>query len=408
MLNRPEACRGCPADTTSRGFVPPSGPRDVLLAIVGQGPGRDEAAFGEPFIGESGRRLNNWFAAAGIPREKVAIGNVVWCHLPGDRKPHKAEAKWCWQAHVRPWLESLGASLRVVVPVGVPAMEVLISPDVGASVAGTIHPIVMPWKEDPFATELSPDQPDLPGLQAAASSTPDLPDVHSEARGAPSVAVSVPDGSDDRNAPRDRPNDVVVVAVPVLHPAYIVRGQWAQEPAQIDFLRRAWAIATGKLIPDLSPLDEPPPGCIPTPTLNQLTSFDFDTGLDAVLACDIEGTAGRLIGIGFCRVEDEHAIYVPFLDGEKPYWRDDEWPLVDKHIRGLLRRPLVFHNGSGFDIPFLESCGYAVPQYVDDTMIRHHILYAEQPKGLEELAVWYLGMRAWKFLSHVENEDINK
>lgn len=372
MLQRPPACDGCPANATARGFVPPTGPTNAIMAICGQGPGADEAAFGEPFIGTSGTMLNRWLASAGIPREKLAINNVVQCQLPGNREPHKREAQHCWRAHVRPWLASL-TELRVIVPVGVPAMEVLIDPECSASVAGTLHPIPMPWKGDPYVED----------------------DIDSS---------SVRDIERGTGVPSDR----VVVAVPVLHPAGIMRGGWAQEPAQIDFLRRAWAIATGKVVPDLSPLDEPPPGCNPTPTYNDVRNFETETSWDEPLACDIEGTRGRLIGIGWARLRDEATIYVPFLDGEKPYWNDVHWPGIDVAIRALLQRPLIFHNGSGFDIGFLESCGYQVPRYVDDTMIRHHILYAEQPKGLEALAVRYVGARAWKWLSHVENEDDSK
>lgn len=406
MLSRPPACEGCPGHTTNRGFVPPTGPKHgVKLAIVGQNPGRDEVAFGEPFIGPSGQRLDRWLAQAGVPREQVAIGNSIWCGTAGDRLPKKAEARECWRRHVRPWLASLGGALRVVVPVGVPAMQVIISPDCTASTAGTVHPIEQPWKEDPFAAA-----PEVPEVRSDDGAGPvGVPPLHprdgrapvDDAGGADGVRAGVGDGLHRVASHR-------VVAVPILHPAFIMRGQWAQEPAQVDFLRRAWDIARGRIEPDLSPLDEPPPGCNPTPTLNELRAFDLDTAPDDVLACDIEGTQGRLIGIGFCRVRDERAIYVPFLDGEAQYWNDVDAVSVDVIVRDLLRRPLVFHNGSGFDLPFLESCGYEVPNYIDDTMIRHHILYAEQPKDLESLAIRYLGMRGWKYLSQLTVEDTNK
>ena len=417
MLPRPPACTGCPANATARGFVPPSGPASgVLLAIIGQGPGADEAAFGEPFIGESGRRLDRWLAQSGIPREQIAIGNIVQCQLPGNRPPHKREAQHCWRAHIRPWLESLGGQLRVVVPVGVPSMEVMISPDATASTAGTVHPIPQPWRGDPFVESVapapllqptpegSPGAPDVPAVPQRDAPCPvDLPELYGEVGGAPGVADPADRGI--RSGGPDGAHPAPVVAVPILHPAFIIRGQWAQEPAQVDFLRRAWDIARGRIKPDLSPLTEPPPGCNPTPTMAEILQFDIDTKIDEPVACDIEGTRGRLIGIGWCRLRDEQAIYIPILDGDKPYWTEELWPNVDKVIRRLLRRPLIFHNGSTFDIPFLESCGYEVPIYADDTMIRHHILYAEQPKGLEELAVRYCGMRAWKWLSHVETED---
>ena len=194
-----------------------------------------------------------------------------------------------------------------------------------------------------------------------------------------------------------------VVLAPILHPSGILRGQWSAEPSQIAFLRRAWNIAQRVESPFLPNVRCAPPGSIPTPTLRDVTNYlaEVQTLEDQRMACDIEGTRGRLIGVGFCRLADEKALYIPILDTEWEYWREEEWPAVDVALRALLAFPLIMHNGQAFDVPFLESCGYQVPQYIDDTMILHHILYAEMGKSLEELAILYLGFPSWKWLSKV-------
>ena len=149
MMTRPSTCEGCPAHATARGWVPPTGPSDAIMVLVGQGPGSDEATFGEPFIGPSGQTLDRWLVRAGVPREKVAIGNIVQCQLPGNREPKPREVQHCWRAHIRPWLNSL-RNARVVVPIGVPAMKALMGKDATASIAGTLQKAEVPWGEEPY------------------------------------------------------------------------------------------------------------------------------------------------------------------------------------------------------------------------------------------------------------------
>ena len=47
------------------------------LLLVGEAPGREEAASGRPFVGRAGRQLNALLAAAGIDRQDVYVTNVV-------------------------------------------------------------------------------------------------------------------------------------------------------------------------------------------------------------------------------------------------------------------------------------------------------------------------------------------
>lgn len=65
------------------------------LMFVGEGPGADEDAQGEPFVGRAGQLLNNMIAAMGLKREDVYIANVVKCRPPGNRTPEKDECDTC-------------------------------------------------------------------------------------------------------------------------------------------------------------------------------------------------------------------------------------------------------------------------------------------------------------------------
>lgn len=65
------------------------------LMFVGEGPGADEDAQGEPFVGRAGQLLNNMIAAMGLKREDVYIANVVKCRPPNNRTPEKDECDTC-------------------------------------------------------------------------------------------------------------------------------------------------------------------------------------------------------------------------------------------------------------------------------------------------------------------------
>src|SRR5579863_575 len=69
-------------------------PRAELM-FVGEGPGADEDAQGEPFVGRAGQLLNNMIKAMGLQREDVYIANVVKCRPPGNRTPEPDECDTC-------------------------------------------------------------------------------------------------------------------------------------------------------------------------------------------------------------------------------------------------------------------------------------------------------------------------
>jgi uracil-DNA glycosylase len=72
----------------------------VELCFVGEAPGADEDAQGEPFVGAAGQLLNRIIAACGMKREDVYICNIIKCRPPGNRLPLADEA-----AHCREYLE---------------------------------------------------------------------------------------------------------------------------------------------------------------------------------------------------------------------------------------------------------------------------------------------------------------
>ncbi len=73
----------------------PHGP----VMMIGEGPGAEEDARGQPFVGRAGKLLDRMIAAAGL-EEQVFITNTVFWRPPGNRTPTPQE-----QAACAPFLE---------------------------------------------------------------------------------------------------------------------------------------------------------------------------------------------------------------------------------------------------------------------------------------------------------------
>jgi uracil-DNA glycosylase family 4 len=68
---------------------------DPEICFIGEAPGADEDAQGEPFVGAAGQLLNRIIAACGMKREDVYICNILKCRPPGNRTPLPNEAANC-------------------------------------------------------------------------------------------------------------------------------------------------------------------------------------------------------------------------------------------------------------------------------------------------------------------------
>jgi len=88
-------CKRCRLCEQRTNIVFGVGDPDTRILFVGEGPGADEDAQGEPFVGRAGQLLNNMINAMGLKREQVYIANVVKCRPPGNRTPERDECDTC-------------------------------------------------------------------------------------------------------------------------------------------------------------------------------------------------------------------------------------------------------------------------------------------------------------------------
>ena len=92
--------------------------------FVGEAPGAEEDARGEPFVGRAGKLLDSMLAAIGLARGDVYIANIVKCRPPRNRDPHSDEIGACAD-YLERQVEAV--SPRVLVAVGRVAAQSLLS-----------------------------------------------------------------------------------------------------------------------------------------------------------------------------------------------------------------------------------------------------------------------------------------
>ena len=130
VQERVRPCTKCPNLASSRTqTVFGVGNPDADIMFVGEAPGADEDAQGEPFVGRAGQLLTKIIKAMGFPREEVYIANVLKCRpdVPagsfGNRPPTPREMQTC-----RPYLmEQIDIiKPKVIVALGAVAVEGLL------------------------------------------------------------------------------------------------------------------------------------------------------------------------------------------------------------------------------------------------------------------------------------------
>jgi uracil-DNA glycosylase family 4 len=88
-------CLKCPLGQTRTNFVFGVGNAKAEVVVIGEAPGADEDAQGEPFVGRAGQLLNKILDAIHFKREEVFICNILKCRPPNNREPLPEEIELC-------------------------------------------------------------------------------------------------------------------------------------------------------------------------------------------------------------------------------------------------------------------------------------------------------------------------
>ena len=133
-----DGCIACELCRSRNKSVPGVGDTHAKWLFVGEAPGAEEDAKGEPFVGQAGRLLDNMLAALNLARGRdVYIANVLKCRPPNNRTPTPLEAEAC-----RPYLDRQITLLepKVIVALGKSAATTLLNVDASiASLRGRVH-----------------------------------------------------------------------------------------------------------------------------------------------------------------------------------------------------------------------------------------------------------------------------
>jgi uracil-DNA glycosylase family 4 len=345
------ACAQCPARDTK--CVWPEAASNAngraRLAIVGEGPGRNELEQGRPFIGASGRMLMRGMKTLGLQRSDIHWTNAVLCECPAELLPKAAK-----QCAARLRAELAAVQAPVVMPVGAFGLQ--------SSLQLPRRPQILKWRGS--VSEIS----------------------YGKATGTGDPAPIVGSGT---------------LVAPTIHPAFIMRApKWAPV-LEIDVAR------VGRL---LALVSEGKRWLPPEAQQGRRVVIARDEGtllaglesLGAAVGNDVE-TVGlgpittRLVCLALS--DGPTTLVIPWSRGRDG--RDPWWPFPDRIAaaitRALASRVSVTHNGAAFDFIVEDRYGIHVAKW-EDTLLAAHATEAHMPKNLAHVVTQGLDVPPWKQL----------
>jgi len=330
------------------------------IALVGEAWGEHEERERAPFVGPAGWQLNSMLKDAGIARHECYLTNVFNLR---PKPTNKIDNLCATKKEVRHALPPLSSGKYV---------------------------------RDEYLGELSRLYAELrsvkPNIAVALGGTATwalLRDGRiSKLRGAVSQS-SVIDG---------------LKVLPTYHPSYILQGGYESRHVTVLDLQKA------RRESEFPEVRRPIRVVYTEPLLHELNWFEEKfIRRSKMMAVDIETRDNQITCIGFAPATDV-ALVVPFEDLRKhqgSYWGSFEAEVEAwKWGRDVLDSPVpkVFQNGL-YDMHRLWR-GYGIPvrNAIHDTMLLHHALQPESPKGLDYLGSIYTDEAAWKLTVRMKHK----
>lgn len=316
------------------------GPADAEVMIVGQNPGEQEDDQGRPFVGKTGKLLDELLLQAGLARERVYITNAVKCITPQNREPNVREARACASYLVA---EIARYRPRVIVLLGNGPVKVCVDPKGGVT--------KLRGKEQVF----------------------------SETFRAALAGAGVP-------------ADYVPTIIPTIHPSAVLhspKGE-ALKASIVDDLRQVVSHMTSGFVE------------IPVPWAfnDNATPETYGARVAAMPALTTEVWAFDIESNGYPTWHPAFRIAMIGIDDGRFGVAVFRGPSVRAGVEALRvalegGATLVGHNGSMYDRVGIEV-RLGVNLRCDDTMLIAHLLDEDGPKGLQDLCVRHLGVKPWK------------
>jgi len=341
-------------------FAHTSGPRTAKLALVGEAWGRDEALVKAPFIGASGQELTKILQDVSLRRSDCFLTNVfafqptnndldTLCGKKGEMPPGYALPPLRQGKYLRPEflpeLDRLREELSSVRPNLIVALgNAACWALLGTSGIGSIRGTIA-------------ESTLIPGLKV----------------------------------------------LPTYHPAGVLRN-WSWRPIVLADMLKA------KRELEFPEIRRPRRAVLVNPTLTEIDEWIGKHGSAPLLGVDTETTRGQIDMIGFAS-GPSHAMVVPFFNHYtyENFWSREEEIGARKRVQRLLcnSSSKVFQNGL-YDLQYLLREGYTPRNVTEDTMLLHHALFPELPKGLGFLGSVYCNESSWKLLNRRRSDEVAK
>lgn len=339
-----------------------SGPKNARIAIVGEAPGGQEEMQGVPWVGEAGQLLTECLKEAGLERREIYLTNVLFTRPPGNK------------------VEALCLDKKAL-PKGYPYSAI--------KSGKYLHPDLFVEIER-LKVELEELKPNLV-----------------VAMGNTAIWALLGHGSIGKVRGTVVESKLIpgLKVLPTYHPAALLHGQWQWRVLIITDLEKA------KIEADFPDFRRPHRRLTIDPELHEVLAFVEEAEKAPVLSVDVETERRQITTVGFATAPDRGFV-VPIWDKRKPgwsYWTEARENIVWNALNILLRNHprLLFQNGL-YDMVYLWRMGIRVGCCPEDTMLQHHSLYSEMPKGLGFLGSIYTNEPAWKSMrrdSEVEKRD---
>ncbi len=348
--------------TAAPAFAHTSGPRNARIAFVGEAWGKDEQLVKAPFVGYSGQELTRILNDVGLARSDCFLTNVL-AFQPFNNDMDTLCGK---------------------------------KSDVGSGYA--LKPL-RPGKylRPEFLSELSRLKEELesvrPNLVVA------LGNVACWALlGSAGIGVLRGTVAESTLIPGQK-------VLPTYHPAAVLRN-WAWRPIVLADLLKAKRELE---FPEIRRLRRE---TLVNPTLEEMDEWSERYGFNAPdLTIDTETSRGQIDIIGFSS-GPIHSMVVQFFNTTT---FQNIWPTAEaevearKKVQKLLTCPVpkVFQNGL-YDLQYLLRENFTIRNVAEDTMLLHHALFPELPKGLGFLGSVYCNESSWKLLNRRRSDEVVK
>jgi len=358
-------CEVCPLKR-KRPVPPTYSSGKTKLILVGEAPGHHEEHHGAPFIGPSGLRMNAVLDDAKFRRSDCHITNAILCK-PDDERTQLEDAIACCAPRLGQELEELPEEAPIV-PLGASAAKSIIGT---ASILRTRGFI---WHLPDVSDKLAEAKRKLTKLLDQ--------EYEGDAKDPRLLREKILRQRQKIWALRTRQKIARRLALPTVHPAFVLRVEGWHPVLRKDMMRAARAVREG-----ITCEDDVSYQVASTP--EELRSMLRRLGETIAVDVETKGVEAMTTGLKCVGISDGERTVVAY-----PYKRAMA-AVLDEAFRD---RVVVTHNGPQFDQIVLGVRGIRLRRH-EDTLIAHHAFASHLPAGLDHVVSEYVDASPWKYLS---------